>query len=116
VNDPQRLDIGDWALTVLAGIFIGIVSGLGTAMAWFRGSKNRIYERIDAIEANASKQKDKLGEEIRDIWKNHNEHEAQLRVMSNCQANILQSLQRMEKATEKQDEKLDELVQNQRRG
>jgi esterase/lipase len=114
MTDPRQLDLGDWALTVLAGIVIGIISGLSTAMAWFRGSKARIYERIERVEDHMKQHHDKAIAEARDLWKIQNEHEAQLRVLTTCQDNIAQSLERMEKATEKQDEKLDELIRQKR--
>jgi hypothetical protein len=116
VSDPQRLDLGDWALTVLAGIFVGIVSGLASAMAWFRGSKGRIYERIKVIEQKMEASQLRAGNDYHDIWAAHNEHEAQLRVLTNAQANSLQTLGKIEGVLEKQDEKLDKLLMRETRG
>jgi len=114
MTDPRQIDLGEWALTILAGILIGIISGLSTAMAWFRGSKRQLVERIGDMERRMEQHNNKAIGEAHDLWRVQNDHEARLQVLTSCQANIVQSLARMEKATEKQDEKLDELVRHKR--
>ena len=44
--DPTKLDVGDWLAVVSASILMG----LGSAMAWFSKSKDKIYARLDAGE------------------------------------------------------------------
>jgi hypothetical protein len=115
MSDPQRFDtLGDWALQILASIVIGIISGLFSAMRWFKGEKKEIDARIALMEKDMRDFEEHSLQDRREIWIANHEHEAQLRVLTNSQANSVQALNRIEHAMDRQDEKLDELVREKR--
>lgn len=95
VSDLKGLDAGDW----LAATVAGIAAGLGAAMAWFKGSKGRIYLRIDAVE-------EKMG-----TWAEmHATHDTQLAVLKACQDNINKELTEIKETTKATNIKLDAVL------
>jgi hypothetical protein len=106
--------LGDWALNILVSLLVGVPAGLGMAMAWFKGSKTRIYERIVGMEVLMARHGERTDGASRDFMKITSEHDAQLRVLTNSLGEIKNTLHRQNEKMDKQDEKLDELVREKR--
>ena len=47
---PKGMELSDWLLFIITSM----VSGVGTAMAWFRTAKKKMYERIAEMEGKIS--------------------------------------------------------------
>ena len=111
MNDPR---LGEWALDVLVGLTVGVLGGLGTAIGWFSGHKERIHKRIRDLELEVRARMEKIEEEVRDIGKIENNHAVQMGILTTCNANISKTLEELKDVTKEQSNKLDALLRTQR--
>ena len=92
--DPSKMDLSDW----ISIIGSSIIAGIGGAMAWFNGSKNKLHARLDFLEADMRK------------WdESHADHTTQLAVLTNCQDNTEKSLVQIKETTRDTNTALKEL-------
>lgn len=110
MSDPKSGDLGDWALTVLAGLVIGVLTAAGTIAGWFTRATQKLDTRIDDLECEMGKQNERRATEAKDMWKIHSEHEAQLRELRTCQNNTSNSLAKLELVADKISVKLDAVL------
>lgn len=82
----------NWAEQILVGLAVGIVSGLSAAFLWFKGSKQRIYDRMDGRDRAVEQRLDRAERERLELWKGYNDHETQLRVLMTTQRHIEKTL------------------------
>ena len=115
------MNLGDWALTVLVGIVVGSLSGVGLAMMWFRASRVSIYMRLDAMDelikerlnvmqVDTDRRHDKTEQRLHEMYKTDTAHEVQLSVLTTCQANIASTLVDLKQGMRDQDVKLDAIL------
>jgi len=94
VADPSKLDLSDW----ISIIGSSIIAGVGGAMAWFNGSKNKLHARLDFLEADMRK------------WdESHADHSTQIAVLTNCQDNTEKSLVQIKETTRDTNESIKDL-------
>ena len=89
------LDLGDW-LSLIAG---GVLSGIGGAMAWFRGEKKLIYARMEKLEGD-----------MQCYTEGHRAHTTQLAVIESCQRNTERRLDELTEMGHLALDKLDTIL------
>ena len=97
---PNGLDLGDW-LSLIAG---GVLSGIGGAMAWFRGEKKLIHARMEKLEGD-----------MQGYTEGHRDHTTQLAVIESCQRNTERRLDELTEMGHAALEKLDSILLHHRR-
>jgi hypothetical protein len=96
MSDPSKLDLGDW----LAAIITGSLAGLASAAAWFRGSKERIYVRINEQESRMDAHE-----------KTTNAHSTELAVIHTNQDHMSHRLDEIRRCGERTNQKLDAVLE-----
>jgi len=96
VADPSKLDLSDWVSIIGSSC----IAGVGAAMAWFNGSKNKLHARLDFLEADMRK------------WdESHAKHSTEIAVVQTCQENTAMQLEAIGLTTRDTNENLKELSQ-----
>jgi hypothetical protein len=98
VNDPSKLDVSDY----FGAAVTGIIAGIGGAMAWFIGAKNKITERMDTQERDLKIRLDGQDVEL-------NKHTTQLAVIHTNQDHMSNRLDEIRECTNTTNEKLGDL-------
>ena len=96
MSDPVKLDASDW----LAATVTGVVAGVGGAMAWFAGSKNKLTARMDAQEVRMNIHTEK-----------HFSHETQLAVIHTNQDHLSHRLDEIRECTRDTNDKITTLTE-----
>jgi hypothetical protein len=88
------MDLADWVTAAVAGV----VCGFGTMMAYFKGSKRVIHERIDEVGEQIEKQAERCGS-----------HGIQMERIKTCQENVTAQLVQLQREQAITNKKLDNL-------
>ena len=87
MSDPRHLDYSDWFQVVTGGL----LSGIGGAMAWFRGEKRKLNDRVQKVEELCTGQ------------------QTQLTVLRICQENTQERLEEIGQNSRDTNEKLSDV-------
>lgn len=89
MNDPTRLDLGNWALELLTAAAVAI---LGWALAMVNRGKQQMEAKVENLERETAN------------------HKTQLAVLKTCQVNTAERLTEIKTATHDTNDKLDQLA------
>lgn len=100
-------DIEGYALAVFAGLLASAFTGIGAAMAWFRGSKQKIHERINGVKDDMEATIERVRKNVEKVADSKASHDVRLERVETCQENTSASLVKLEAGQKGINEKID---------
>lgn len=97
-------------LIIIGAIVTGVVAGIGSAMVWFKGSKIRIYGRLEKAEGKMELLERELHSRVDVVERTHSEHNVRMERVETCQENTARELANINIATRDIVKKVDQLV------